>query len=383
MEVTKMLLTKRHNFKALFILSFMVLPLLMILPQTSHADTSLLQGTVNTSKLNVREDAAILSNIIGLVHQGDTFSIIQRKNNWDQIELSSSETGWVHDAFITTTEKNVEAKVEAVILNVRENPTLSSKVVGKLKLGTTITVREEQAGWANIVSPLGVQGWVNKAYITKQTSTGQPAQQVQQVQQAELVTNVPTEVMPNSLEPLNGKTIVLDPGHGGIDGGTTSIVGTPEKTLTLETAQVVEQKLKNAGANVMMTRSDDTYISLPQRADVANKNNADAFISFHYNWANDTSVNGLTDFYYHKTKDESLASDILSELAKTTSLKNIGTRFNDLSVLRNNLQPSTLIELGFVSNKQEDSVVESQAFRDNVALGVYLGLLDYFSKNSN
>ena len=75
-----------------------------------------------------------------------------------------------------------------------------------------------------------------------------------------------------------------------------------------------------------------------------------------------------------------LASDIINEVVKTTGLNNDGTRFDDLSVLRNNSQPSTLIELGFLSNQHDDSIVESSAYRDNVAQDVYLGLLDYFSK---
>ena len=179
--------------------------------------------------------------------------------------------------------------------------------------------------------------------------------------------------------PLKGKTIVLDPGHGGNDVGTTSIAGTYEKTLALKTVKVVEQQLKDAGANVILTRSDDAFVPLEQRANLSNQNKADAFISFHYNWLDDLSVNGLTDFYYQKSKDRRLATNILTEVVKTTGLKNTGTRFEDLNVLRNNSQPSTLIELGFLSNKQEDATIENPAYRDQVAQGIYQGLLTYFS----
>lgn len=336
--------------------------------QTVYANSNV---TVTASDLNVREAADISSNIIGLVHKGDMFESIQTKNNWDQIKLLNKQTGWVSNAYITSTD-NIDATVNAVILNVRENPGVSSQIVGKLKLGTKISVQAELDGWANIVSSTGVQGWVYENYINKDSPNDLQTQSV-------TASSLSSDPMQNSQEPLKGKTIVLDPGHGGIDVGTTSIIGTHEKTLTLETAKVVEQKLENAGANVIMTRTNDIYISLPQRAEVANKNHADAFISFHYNWINDPSVNGLTDFYYQKTKDNSLALDILNEVVKTTGLNNIGTRYDELSVLRNNLQPSTLIELGFLSNKQEDLAVESSTYRDNVVQGVYLGLLDYFS----
>ena len=359
---------------------------------------------VTAYDLNVREAADMSSKIIGIVHQGDTFKIIQTKNRWDQIKLSSNQTGWVYNAYIKKAEihdqtlkqaaptEKIKASVEAIVLNVRKNPRLSSQVVGKLKRGTKINVYEEQSGWAKIVSPSGVHGWVDERYITKEESshlqtqlaTASPSAKETTGKTARIsdlhftVKSNSTNFEQNSQKPLQGKIIVLDPGHGGKDDGTTSIVGTHEKSLTLPTAELVEQKLENAGAKVIMTRTSDTYIPLQQRADLSNQNHADAFISFHYNWSNDPSVNGVTDFYYQNSNSLLLASDILNEVSKTTQLNNDGTRFDDLSVLRNNSQPSTLIELGFLSNKQEDSVVESAAYRDNVAQGVYLGLLDFF-----
>jgi N-acetylmuramoyl-L-alanine amidase len=83
---------------------------------------------------------------------------------------------------------------------------------------------------------------------------------------------------------------MLDLSHGGKDDGTTSIVGTHEKPLTLPKIQAVEQKLENAGANVIMTRTDDTYIPLQQHEDISNQNHADAFISFHYNLSDEPFV---------------------------------------------------------------------------------------------
>jgi N-acetylmuramoyl-L-alanine amidase len=266
-----------------------------------------------------------------------------------------------------TTTKKIKAIVGVDRLNVREKPSLSSSVVGQLNVGTKITINEKRAGWAKVETPYGeMGGWVNTNYISEET---QPVNG----------NTTSTESIQNNLVSLKGKTIVLDPGHGGIDDGTTSIVGTYEKTLTLATAQVVEQKLEKAGANVIMTRKDDTYIPLEKRADLSNKNHADAFISFHYNWIKDTNINGLTDFYYQNSRDYTLAADLLNEIVKTTGLNNNGTKFDNLDVLRNNSQPCTLIELGFLSNKQDDSIVETTAYRDKVAQGVYLGLLDYFS----
>ena len=385
-------LRKNGLIKILTILSAITVPLLNI-QQAANADNASSQVTVTVPTLNVRESADISSKIISRVHQGDTFEIIQERNDWDQIKLVNNKTGWVHNSYITPADKTV-GTINTFSLNVRERPSVSSSVVGYLKSGTKITIHLEQAGWAKIVSPSGLSGWVNERYITKDKPSNQHTQpaaptakkrssqttelKVAKASDAPMTTpSTKTEPMPNNQKPLKGKTIVLDPGHGGKDKGTTSIAGTPEKSLNLPTVEVVKQKLEAAGAQVILTRTNDMYIPLEQRANVANQNHADAFISFHYNWSNNPSVNGITDFYYQKSSNL-LATAILNQVAKETKLTNLGTRFNNLGVLRNNKQPATLIELGFLSNQQDNSIVESPHFRNNVAEGIYLGLLDYF-----
>ena len=390
-----MLLSKIRNdglFKFLTILSAITVPLWNH-QQTANADRPSSQVTVTVPILNVRESADISSKVISRVHQGGTFEIIQKRNNWDQIKLGNNQTGWVYDAYLTPTEKIV-GTIDTFSLNVRERPSASSSVVGYLKSGTKITIHMEQAGWAKIVSSSGVSGWVNAKYIDKDTPSSQHTQpaapttkkkdghtnEMKVARAADAPKTTPSEksvLMPNSQTPLKGKTIVLDPGHGGKDRGTTSIARTPEKSLNLPTAEAVKQKLESAGAQVILTRTNDTYIPLEQRAYISNLNHADAFISFHYNWSNNPSVNGITDFYFQKSSNP-LATAILNQVAKETNLTNLGTRFNNLDVLRNNKQPATLIELGFLSNQQDDTIVESPQFRDNVAQGIYLGLQDYF-----
>lgn len=387
-------MNKEGIIKALAIV-MIVLPLLTISQenQAAYASKPSAYVEVMAPDLNVRTSPDISAKTMGLVHQGETFKVIQTKNRWEQIQLSNSQIGWVYEDYIQriTPDNIKEATVEAIQLNVREAPSLTSTIVGNLKLGTKIRIFEEEAKWVKMVSTSGVQGWVYQYYLTKGESDSLKTQSAASPSSYEQTSSsfpsdgntqdqaVQTEKMPNRKEPLKGKTIVLDPGHGGVDSGTTSITGTHEKALTLSIAKVVEQKLKNTGAHVLMTRPDDTYISLEQRANLSNQNHADAFISFHYNWSNDPSAKGLTDFYYQKSKDDSLAENILNEVAKQTKLNNAGSRFDDLSVLRNNSQPSTLIELGFLSNKQDDAVVEHSDYLENVAQGVYLGLLEYFA----
>lgn len=361
---------RMHFYFILTILCVFLIPLFLIVSQTRQtalASTSFSNVVVTAWALNVRESGDSSSRIISVVHRGDILHIVQTKNDWDEITLSNNQSGWVNSRYVTNVKKqtieNTASTVEAIVLNVREKPGLSSQIVGKLKSGTQITVLEEQDGWAKMISSSGVQGWVYEYYISKNAQS--------------IDTNLKIK---NTEEPLKGKTIVLDPGHGGKDNGTTShFTGTHEKTLTLATALVVEQELENAGANVIMTRTTDSFIPLIERAGLSNQNDADAFISIHYNWSNDPSINGVTDFYYQGSKDKILATDILKETTKTTGLQNDGTRFDNLSVLRNNEHPCTLIELGFLSNKTDDMAVERSDYRKKVAQGIYHGLVNYFS----
>ncbi|OIK10620.1 hypothetical protein BIV60_20590 [Bacillus sp. MUM 116] len=388
--------------KLLTVLSITAIPLVGI-NQTALAKTTTEKVTVTASHLNVRESPDISGKVKGIIHKGESYKVIQKKNNWDQIKLKNNQIGWASHAYLAPTN-HIGATVKVDFLNIRQGPNISSPVIGKLYWGAKIKIQAEQAGWAKMVSSTGVTGWVSEIYITKdaqekdkhqtqpatsKTTTEKKSAPTQDKKNSSPSTKpsqtstvqMKTESIKTATNqgPLGGKTIVLDPGHGGVDVGTTSITGTHEKTLTLETAKAVEKKLKNAGANVIMTRTNDTYISLEDRARLSNRNDADAFISFHYNWIQDSAVSGLTDFYFQKSRDNELASKILNEVVKTTKLNNVGTRYNNLSVLRNNSQPSTLIELGFLSNKKEDAIVESDNFRENVAEGVYSGLLDYFS----
>lgn len=416
-------LKKISLFHVLTIVSIIFLPLFIIFSpqnQTAYADSLLPSDNISTTKitvtawaLNVRESGDISSKIIDIVHKGDTFNIIQTKKNWGEIKLSGNYTGWINRAYVTeaneSSNEGIEATVDAMILKVREKPGLSSPVVGKLKIGTQITIFEEQAGWAKIASSSGVQGWVYEYYITKNVHGPNQTQPVSASLKTKInilvkrqttnkisVSHSSTEFprflgesnartienkpMQNRYELLKGKTIVLDPGHGGKDNGTTSqFSGTYEKTLNIATAEVVEQKLEKAGANVIMTRTDDSFIPLQQRADLSNRNNGDAFISFHYNWSNDPSVNGVIGFYYQKSKDNSLTKDVLNAVVNNKGLKSRGSRFENLNVLRNNSRPGTLIELGFLSNKQDDSVVESSDYREKVAQGIYEGLIEFFN----
>lgn len=153
--------------------------------------------------------------------------------------------------------------------------------------------------------------------------------------------------------------------------------GTDEKLLTLMTAELLSSKLKAAGANVVMTRESDTYISLRKRVAITQQSGADAFVSLHYDANPDSSITGFTTYYTHNNQ-EALASSINDGLASTITLRNRGAQPANFLVLRENRQNAVLIELGFLSNPSEERVLTTEMFREQATHGIYQGLLNFF-----
>lgn len=341
--------------------------------------------------LNVHQSADLSSPIMSHLTTGVTYQILNKKG--DLIQVASPDgPGWVTSRLVKplleSDGSNQTASVTAQTLNIRQLPDLTSPITGFLQQGASIQILSETNGWAKIINVNGSTGWVSEQYLKMDRQT--PKEPVtRQNQTSDVSTNgteekssiLRAQSIPPSNNVLQGKTIVLDPGHGGIDNGTTSVLGTHEKDLTLQTAKLVAAKLSTAGAHVILTRTDDTYVSLDDRVKVANDLKADAFISFHYNSSVLPFIKGITSYYYTKSKDQALAADLVTSISGTTGVSSRGDRFNNLHVLRENAQPCTLIELGFVSNKAEDQLVETDPFREQVAEGVYEGLVKYFSTN--
>ncbi|MEA2554030.1 MAG: N-acetylmuramoyl-L-alanine amidase [Fimbriimonadaceae bacterium] len=183
---------------------------------------------------------------------------------------------------------------------------------------------------------------------------------------------------------LAGKVIVVDPGHGGHDTGAHS-GKLYEKNLTLAIATKVAGELADAGATVIMTRKTDVFIPLLERADIANRNEADFFISVHINsntLAN--SMSGSITFHHKGSEDGKLLAEcIQDELAKVNKLPNLGAWSdgkiyqNGFSVLRNTQMPGVLLELGFINHSRDRARVQTKEFRDALATAVVKGLQDY------
>ncbi|MDE3839727.1 N-acetylmuramoyl-L-alanine amidase [Bacillus methanolicus] len=326
-------------------------------------------GTVTATTLTVRDKGNLNGNIIGSVSKGQSFQIDEEINNWAKIEWKPGKFGWVANWFLDKTEaggnksegQNVKNSTLTIIhngTNLRKSPSAHSEIVRRANEGETFQIVSLQNDWYEIRLQNGttafVAGWI-----------------------VSVKGNTPQVEKPGADMHLKNKTIVLDPGHGGRDNGTTGIRGTLEKQVTLKTAKLLYDKIKASGANVILTRNDDTYISLSSRVSTAKYHNADAFISIHYDSIKDRSIRGITSYYYHSFQKPLAASVHLATISQT-KMKDRGVRFGDYHVLRETNKNAILLELGYLSNPAEEMLVTSEQYQESVSSGIFQGLARYF-----
>ncbi|WP_078394023.1 N-acetylmuramoyl-L-alanine amidase family protein [Shouchella patagoniensis] len=176
---------------------------------------------------------------------------------------------------------------------------------------------------------------------------------------------------------VSGKTIVIDPGHGGNDPGAVAN-GLEEKEVVLDVAVQTKQMLEAAGAEVLMSRQADTYIGLNERAQMANANQADTFVSIHANAWEQPSANGTETYHFPSSVQgralaESLQNELVVELGRTDR----GVKSANFNVLKQTVMPAALVELAFVTNVEEAELMKTAAFREQAAEAIYQGLMSY------
>ncbi|HEY8530799.1 MAG TPA: N-acetylmuramoyl-L-alanine amidase, partial [Limnochorda sp.] len=179
---------------------------------------------------------------------------------------------------------------------------------------------------------------------------------------------------------LGGRLVVLDPGHGGLDGGAGD-EALPEKTVNLEIALHLADILRERGFEVAMTRSDDTFIPLWERAALANALNADLFVSIHNNSAADPAASGTETYYLPKQPNNLLlAQAVQQELVRTLGRRNRGVKSNNFWVLRDAEVPAILVEVSFISNPEERALLADDGYRRKAAEAIARGIVQYFAR---
>ena len=177
--------------------------------------------------------------------------------------------------------------------------------------------------------------------------------------------------------------VLLDPGHGGKDTGSEA-AGTPEKTLNLSIALLVEEELKNAGIEVEMTRSSDQPVSLDERAALANENKVQAFVSIHQNsFKDDRSIRGLEVWYNDVKSSGAAGSRKLADAIHTYAKQTAGTSDRGtvpdekLKVLRTTTVPACLIEVGYLTNTTDKNLIFSESYQKELAKNIARGIQEF------
>ncbi len=170
------------------------------------------------------------------------------------------------------------------------------------------------------------------------------------------------------------KTVVIDAGHGGQDSGAHSRRALLEKTVALDVAKRVEEKVRTAGFHTVMTRSDDRFIPLPGRVSLLNRQTNAIFVSIHFNCARSSRPQGV-ETYYHHPYGRDLANRIQSNLLRVAG-PDRGVKPARFHVLRNARYPAALVECGFLTNPRDERLARSADYRDRLATQITRGILD-------
>ena len=189
---------------------------------------------------------------------------------------------------------------------------------------------------------------------------------------------------------LAGKLIVLDAGHGGFDMGATGVSGIPEDELNLKVAQYLKTELEKNGAKIIMTREDENAIAetkdedMAKRRQIIQQSGSDIVISVHMNAETQDTFSGpVVLFMPGSIRGEKLAKSIqeslLTELKPETQNS---VRAEELFITESGMQPSVLVECGFISNPVEEALLKSDDYQQKIALAITDGCRNYFSANS-
>ena len=175
--------------------------------------------------------------------------------------------------------------------------------------------------------------------------------------------------------------IVLDAGHGGSDPGAVG-ENLHEKDVALDISKMLKEELEEAGVTVLMTRNEDKFISLADRAKYANEAGADYFISIHINGAKDPQANGIETYHHpNSIKGKEIAEQVQDRMIKLLKRRDRGVKTAKFAVLRKTAMPAILAEVGFISNPEEQELMKTCTFKYMAAKSIAQGLIYYIRRN--
>ncbi|MBO6961040.1 MAG: N-acetylmuramoyl-L-alanine amidase [Prochlorococcus marinus CUG1438] len=178
-------------------------------------------------------------------------------------------------------------------------------------------------------------------------------------------------------------SVVIDPGHGGPDPGAIGINGIRETDVVLEVSKIVQKLLSDKGVKVRLTRKNEVDLDLPPRVSIANRFDADIFVSIHANASRGKrkDINGLETFYYRGWRGRLLAKRIQKQILRVSpGSPDRGVKQGRYYVIKNTKMPAALVEIGFLTGRLDARRLEKSTHRKRIAYAIAKGILEYFSK---
>ncbi len=179
-----------------------------------------------------------------------------------------------------------------------------------------------------------------------------------------------------AVQAFSFSTVVIDPGHGGNDGGAYH-KGVKEADLNLKVARKLKKELERKGIKVVMTRYSDQTMSITTRANIANRYPNSILVSIHFNGHRSSQPRGIETFYVSST-GRRIASQIQSRLISALKSKNRGIKYTTgLSLLTKTKAPAVLVECGFLSNSYERNRCNTDWYQTVTARKIAEGIVAY------
>ena len=198
--------------------------------------------------------------------------------------------------------------------------------------------------------------------------------------------------------PVTNRVVVIDAGHGTPDEGAQSFNGTTEAQINLKIAFKVQNLLEQSGATVILTRSDENAIydaesrtirekkvsDIHNRVKIGNGSSADIFISIHLNKIPQQQYWGWQCFYNQNEKSKVLAESLQNNLNEAIQKENkrIAMKLDTIYIMKYVEIPISIVECGFLSNAEEEKMLQEDSYQDKLAWGIYNGIMDYFENSS-
>ncbi|SDR77935.1 N-acetylmuramoyl-L-alanine amidase [Paenibacillaceae bacterium GAS479] len=195
------------------------------------------------------------------------------------------------------------------------------------------------------------------------------------------ITNALEQIPPNPTTPSGDKIfkVVIDAGHGQQDPGTSGATGKTEKSFNLAIALKVNELLKKEPRiQPILTRSDDTFVTLDERAAMANRLNADLFLSIHANALKGSSASG-TETYYNRSDSKTFADIIHKHLLGATDLPDRKVKTAGFVVIKKTKMPAVLTESGFLTNAKDEAVLFNETKQNEIAQALVNGIKEYLN----